>query len=263
MSVNWHQALSDDRGLAFGDGCFETLRLHQGQAPFWVQHKQRLLRGLDQLKINACESVLESILAKAQQEMPSGVLKIIVTRGNGGRGYSSSNLNQPNYYPRLHAFQPLAEKIYVEGLHVGKSQVQLASQPLLAGIKHLNRLEQVLARQEIEAQGWHEAVLYSTNNEPVELSAMNLFIRYPSGWWTSSLLTAGVKGVARDWVLQNMLEPVQISEQAPNSVEHIIEAFGCNSIMGVVPIKRFSSWSGAPGKHTLYLQQQWNLLWND
>lgn len=263
MNVNWHQAPSDDRGLAFGDGCFETLRLHQGRAPFWMQHKQRLLHGLNQLRINACDSVLESILATAQQKMPSGVLKIIVTRGNGGRGYSSNNLNQPNYYPRLYVYQSLAEKLYAEGMQVGKSQIQLASQPLLAGIKHLNRLEQVLARQEIEAQGWDEAVLYNTNNQPVELSAMNLFIRYPSGWWTSSLLTAGVMGVARAWVLQNMAEPIQISEQAPHSVEHIIEAFGCNSIMGIVPIRRLASWSGIPGKQTRHLQQQWNLLWND
>lgn len=263
MNVFWHQAPIDDRGLAFGDGCFETLRLHNGKAPFWEQHKQRLAAGLTRLGIAVCFETLDHILAEAINTAPSGVLKIIVTRGSGGRGYNGSHLKQPNYYPRVFPFQPLSQELYSKGLIVGESSIKLAKQPYLAGIKHLNRLEQVLARHEAEAKGWHDALLRNQEEQPVELTAMNLFIRYENFWWTSSLEYSGVKGIARQWVIQQNCFSLKASEQAPDSVERIIEAFGCNSIMGIVPIRRLGAWQGDVGKQTLSLQQQWNRLWHD
>jgi len=263
MNVHWHQAPIDDRGLAFGDGCFETLRLHNGKAPFWEQHKQRLLAGLQRLNIIACAEVLDDILAEAINTSSTGVLKIIVTRGSGGRGYNGSHITEPNYYPRVFPFHPLGYELYSQGLVVGESSINLSSQPYLAGIKHLNRLEQVLARHEVEREGWHDALLRDQEQQPVELTAMNLFIRYQDFWWTSALESAGVNGIARQWVIQQNSLELRISGQAPDSVDRIIEAFACNSIMGIVPIKRLGVWQGCVGKQTLRLQQQWNCLWHD
>lgn len=263
MSVNWQQAPVDDRGLAFGDGCFETLRLHQGKAPFWAHHKRRLLKGLTRLGISACSNTLDDILQQALTRSPSGVLKIIVTRGAGGRGYNGRHLSQPCYYPRVFPLQLLDERLYRQGMVVGESTVALASQPLLAGIKHLNRLEQVLARHEAVIQGWDEALLRNQAGEPVELTAMNVFIRAENVWWTSALQYSGVEGVARHWALAQLGEQVKTSGQIPFSAEHIIEAFGCNSIMGIVPIQRLGKRDIPVGEQTLSLQHQWNSLWHD
>lgn len=263
MSVHWQQAPIDDRGLAFGDGCFETLRLHEGRAPFWAQHKQRLLTGLQRLNIKACPHTLEHILAEAISISASGVLKIIVTRGAGGRGYNGLHLQQPNYYPRVFPFQPMSPELYSQGLVVGESRIRLGKQPFLAGIKHLNRLEQVLARHEAVANGWDETLLRNQEGQPVELTAMNLFLRYDQGWWTSALENAGVNGIARQWVINQSGVKVRVSEQAPDSVDHIIEAFACNSIMGILPLRALGQWQGEVGAQTLSLQQQWNNLWHD
>lgn len=262
MSINWQQAPIDDRGLAFGDGCFETLRIAQGQAPFWPQHKQRLLTGLTRLGISACAQTLDQILKEACQNTTHGILKIIVTRGAGGRGYDGSHLNQPHYYPRTFPYTPLPRERYAQGMVVGESRVQLSAQPLLAGIKHLNRLEQVLARHEAAEHGWHEALLRDGHDQPVELSAMNLFLRAGKQWWTSSLTHAGVKGVARQWVLEQLSPTLLVSQHLPFPETQVEEAFGCNSIMGIVPIRTLGARSLTVGDETLGLQQQWEQLWH-
>src|SRR5699024_2191274 len=142
------------------------------------------------------------------------------------------HLQQPNYYPRVFPFQPMSPELYSQGLVVGESSIRLGKQPFLAGIKHLNRLEQVLARHEAVASGWDEALLRNQEGQPVELTAMNLFLRYDQGWWTPALENAGVNGVARQWVINQSGVEVGVSEQAPDSVERIIEAFAGNGFWG-------------------------------
>src|SRR5690625_130218 len=153
-----------DRGFAYGDGVFETVRVHDGSMPLWPLHEQRLLAGADRLKISVHISQVRSVrgrlVAKAgRSEIPRGVLKLILSAGEGGRGYARPQSVRPTlclmFYP---GSAPLGET-KSPGLTVTLCAQRLAHNSALAGIKHLNRLEQVLARQELGAHTEREGLL--------------------------------------------------------------------------------------------------------
>jgi len=263
MNVSWHNTAITDRGLAFGDGCFETVRLHNGRAPFWPQHKARLLHGLAALQITADEALLDQLLQQALKQCNGqGIFKLIVTRGTGGRGYSSHSALSAGYYPRVFPLTLPSKQAYTNGLQVGLCSLRLAEQPALAGFKHLNRLEQVLARREVDEQGWDEGLLCDKAGNPVELTAMNVFFRFSDTWWTPPLSTCGVAGVARGWLLKQ-LNSVQLGEKPPNDLALASEAFACNSVAGILPVSRLQQTDLPVGKLTQAFQQRWEALWHD
>lgn len=262
MNVNWQNAAVTDRGLAFGDGCFETVRLHNGSAPFWAQHKKRLLDGLAALRISVEEAYLDQLLADALVQCAgAGIFKVIVTRGVGGRGYSSQAAFDTCYYPRVFPLVTPDASKYKEGLRVGLCTMRLARQPLLAGFKHLNRLEQVLARQEVDEKGWDEGLLLDEQHNPIELTAMNIFFRFADIWWTPALQASGVAGVARNWVLEQ-LKDAQLSEKPPNDLLFVDEAFACNSVAGILPVSCLLNTDLPVGALTKEYQQRWETLWH-
>ncbi|HLR17825.1 MAG TPA: aminodeoxychorismate lyase [Alcanivoracaceae bacterium] len=263
MTVDWHYTATNDRGIAFGDGCFETIRLCRGKAPFWPQHKQRLFRGLSVLGIHASEQQLDTLMAEAvQKKQDNGIFKLIVTRGVGGRGYSCQQLTTAHYYPRVFPLALPKHEKYETGLKVGVCSFPLASQPRLAGIKHLNRLEQVLARQEVDNNEWDEGLLLDGAGAPVELTAMNVFFRFPEGWWTSDLALCGVAGIGREWVLKQH-ENILVSEKPPNTLDNVLEAFACNSVAGILPVRKLGQKHLSVGAVTREYQQRWNAIWHD
>ena len=137
-----------DRGLWYGDGVFETIAVKQGQPQYWQEHIKRLQQGCEVLHLSGLdESILESELTQLIHEEQQCVIKIIITRGVGGRGYK----------PTKQAITRIVQKFpwpefpssYVElGIDVTLCDMRLAHQSKLSQIKHVNRLEQVLARSE-------------------------------------------------------------------------------------------------------------------
>ena len=152
-----------DRGLAYGDGLFETLAVKAGQPLLLDLHMQRLAQGCSRLAIVADNTVIRSEVLAYAQAMGEGVLKLIVTRGDSLRGYSAS----PEALPRriLQASPPAAypEANAQEGIQLFDCATRLAEQPLLAGLKHLNRLEQVLARAEWQDPTYAEGLMRDTS----------------------------------------------------------------------------------------------------
>src|SRR5690606_28131172 len=146
-----HSLAADDRGLAYGDGCFDALRLSPAGAPLWPWHRRRLLAGAAALSIPITPEDLDEALrqALARCDAPA-VLKLILTRGSGGRGYAAPEPCQPRLRASLHPLPQRPVDHYRHGLATGLCQLRLAQQPALAGLKHLNRLEQVLARREVQ-----------------------------------------------------------------------------------------------------------------
>ncbi|MCK0155415.1 aminodeoxychorismate lyase [Alcanivorax sp. S6407] len=240
---------SRDRGLAYGDGLFETLRVAaDGRIPLLSLHRQRMLDGARALGIPAPQPVeIEQALQKALAQKPGpGLIKLILTRGVGGRGY----LPPANPVPSL-LWQtgdlPVWDKCSrQEGIVMG-----LCSQPLQAdpfpGYKHLNRLAQVQARAEVARQGWQEGLLLSPRRQPLEATAMNLFARFEEGWWTPDLAAArsGVAGVMRQWLLDDLTrrgEGVSCDLRPLSQLRHAQGLFLANSVVGVLPVRKLAQW---------------------
>ncbi|OYY73752.1 MAG: aminodeoxychorismate lyase [Gammaproteobacteria bacterium 28-57-27] len=191
-----------DRGLHYGDGLFETMAVMAGQVRLLPRHLHRLAHGAARLAIPLPDlSALEAALQEAAQALGEGVLKLIVTRGSGGRGYAPPEdaepmlilLRYPQKLPRPDDAQA--------GIVLRLCTLRLARQPVLAGMKHLNRLEYVLARAEWREPEIAEGLLLDTQDELIEAVTSNIFLVQAGRLRTPCLDQCGVAGVMRAEVL--------------------------------------------------------------
>jgi 4-amino-4-deoxychorismate lyase len=224
----------DDRGLAYGDGVFETLLVHEGQPVWWREHWERLLRGArvlglpvpdEMLVRRECDSLLEG--------KSRAVLKLILTRGNGGRGYRAPEDPNPTVILSSHAAPPSI----AHGVTLRWCQTPLAIQPVLAGIKHLNRLEQVLARAEWTDPQIADGIMCDTEDRVICTTSANIFAFIGGRWLTPGVERCGIAGTARAWVLANA---AGASEADLNSAEisRADALFLCNAVRGILPVRR-------------------------
>jgi 4-amino-4-deoxychorismate lyase len=227
-----------DRGVAYGDGLFETMRACRGDVPWWEAHWSRLQRGAQRLRMTLPEA------AQAREEMrqllsgADAVLKLIVTRGSGGRGYAPDAAAMPTWILSRH---PLPPEVPDSGIAVRWCETRLALQPVLAGIKHCNRLEQVLARAEwadaaMDDRDAIEGLMRSTEGDVVCATAANLFVLRDGRWVTPRIDRCGVAGVCRAWVLDELAATearLDVTE-----VETAEAVFLCNAVRGILPVTR-------------------------
>ena len=226
----------DDRGLAYGDGVFETLLVHVGEPVWWSEHWQRLLHGAEVLKIlapnetivrNACQLLL------ANHTDAECVLKIIFSRGSGGRGYAAANNPEPRIIISVHR----APTRIQEPVTLRWCDTRLARQPLLAGIKHLNRLEQVLARNEWQDENIFDGLMCDTENNVVCATSANVFVKIQGQWLSPKINQAGIAGIARAWVFKQWPE-TQEAHLSRLEVEQAEAIFICNAVRGILAVKR-------------------------
>lgn len=232
----------DDRGLAYGDGLFETLRAHRGALPWWNAHWARLVRGSERLGlVLPGEAQVRAEAAGLFADGGDGVLKLIVTRGGGARGYAPAADAPPRW---LLARHPLPAAPRAEGLRLHWCSVRLAAQPLLAGIKHCNRLEQVLARAECAAAGADEGLVRDADGAVVSATSANLFVLRQGRWQTPPLDRCGVAGTCRE----HLLAPLDARETrlGPAEVESADVVFLCNAVRGILPVASLGARDWAP-----------------
>jgi 4-amino-4-deoxychorismate lyase len=228
-----------NRGLAYGDGLFETIRVID-RGPVWLeQHLVRLRRGCDRLKLNLDETVLRSEILKlcqpsndASGDGADRVLKVIIARGAAGRGY------RPD--PGQGVERLLQLSVYVadpkpaqQGIALFLCQTPLARQPLLAGLKHLNRLEQVLAAAELPID-CREGLMQDTAQWVIEGTRSNLFFMIAGQLCTPALSHAGIDGVLREWLCGVM--SVKVRDIELGEVFAAQEIFVGNSVFGIYPV---------------------------
>lgn len=267
MTLFWERELPvTDRGLAYGDGCFETLRFRDGLFPLARYHRQRLVEGAARLGIPFDPDNFDRALEQARAgSAGEGVLKLVLTRGSGGRGYGAPPAPSPRLLCALHPLPQRSVTLRREGMELVLSPVRLAEQPALAGIKHLNRLEQVTARLAADRAGVDEALMPDSAGRPVELTSMNLFARFGDRLWTPPLDRCGVAGVARAHIL-SVLAPeaglkVQMCPRTLSQLHTADEVFACNSVAGVVPVRKLGLWRWPAGDVTRALQDALERLW--
>ena len=224
----------NDRGLAYGDGVFETILVHVGQPVWWEEHWQRLLLGARVLGIPGPN---ENVVLESCRELLAGesrcVLKIILTRGSGGRGYLPPENPDPHIILSIHP----APEIIRDRIVLRWCETRLAQQPLLAGIKHLNRLEQVLARNEWRDPSIFDGLMCDQDGNVVCATAANVFVKLGGQWLTPQIDHAGIAGVARAWVLKQwpQVREARISRPEAEQAEAV---FICNAVRGILGVNR-------------------------
>jgi len=222
-----------DRGLQYGDGLFETIAVVDGRPALWKRHLDRLALGCRQLGIPMPDAdLLRTEAERLIGDRTTAILKLVVTRGVGGRGYGPPADAEPTRILQLFDWhgpegRPLALRI---------CRQRLGIQPGLGGLKHLNRLEQVLARRECP-QG--EGLLLDTEGFVVEGIASNLFLLVQGRLHTPLIDRCGVAGVVRELVLEKARQahqPVVVRRILPQELEEAEGLFLTSSLLGVVPV---------------------------
>ncbi|MGH8657324.1 MAG: aminodeoxychorismate lyase [Gammaproteobacteria bacterium] len=230
-----------DRGLQYGDGLFETLAILDGTPQHWDSHIERLERGCSRLYLPSPQR--DGFLADAKrlcQGVKRGVLKIILTRGAGGRGYRPSSSGSPTRVVVGFPWPELPPQAATEGVTVRLCDTRLGLNPALAGIKHLNRLEQVLAQREWAEPDIAEGLMRDLEGNVIEGTMSNLFIVLDGRLMTPDLNRCGVAGIMRAFILGTAQElgiEVVIAPLGVADLQRATEAFLCNSLIGLWPLR--------------------------
>lgn len=237
---------ANDRGVAYGDGLFETMLAHRGDVPWWNAHWTRLQAGAERLRIPLPNEARVRDEAERLLSGKDAVLKLILTRGSGGRGYAPAEDATPTWIVSAHPLPPAAA---AAGLAVRWCETRLAVQPLLAGMKHCNRLEQVLARAEwndpsAQDREAIEGLMLSTEGDVVCATAANLFVLSDDRWWTPPIDRCGVAGVCRAWALREL--QAAESRMVVTDIEQADAIFLCNAVRGILPVAKLGGREWAP-----------------
>jgi len=235
-----------DRGLSYGDGLFETIAVKDGRPLLWDLHWQRLKAGCERLNINCPEESLllndvEQImnLADNRSQLRS-VIKLIVTRGIGGRGYRYDTAMQSTRITLLSDWPAYKGTEKNKGIRAMLCNTRLSRQPLLAGMKHLNRLEQVMARSEWSDSNITEGLMLDDDNNIIEGTMSNVFfVDHQQSIVTPVLNQCGIAGVRREQIMSLAEEKgytIKITEMPISKLVDFNEVFITNSLIGIWPI---------------------------
>jgi 4-amino-4-deoxychorismate lyase len=231
-----------DRGFQYGDGLFETIHVVDGGTMQWQRHMTRLAEGCERLGIPMLDQALLATEAeKLCRGVSEGVLKLTVTRGMGGRGYAMPGPVSPTRVLALFPAPTYPETHWTKGVKVRICQTRLGENPSLAGIKHLNRLEQVLARAEWDDPDISEGLMLDSNNNVIEGTMSNLFCVHDGVLLTPELSRCGVRGITRDRILLSAEKagiPAKEAQLAIEDINNAQELFLSNSLVGIWPVKQ-------------------------
>lgn len=246
-----------DRGLHYGDGLFETLLLDGDKIHFWALHYRRLSTSAARLNIGCPDrSWFERHLTPYLELKQKLIIKILLTRGSGGRALKLPDEMSPTvyilHYPCKNNFENQSIKAII-------SDITLPKNKALAGLKHLNRLNYVLATQALKQhQHFNEALLCDDDGYVIESIVHNIFFVKNNELCTPNLSHSGVEGVMRQLILEKMIQShqaVKIGRFTRQDLFSASECFLCNSVQGIRPVLRIQETEFAAGPVTRQLQE--------
>lgn len=248
INGQWHSQIEQtDRGFQYGDGLFETMAYRNGQILFWREHLQRLNYGCERLDLPAVseQQWLDDLKQlKSRLNTPQAVIKLILTRGSSGRGYNY--LKQAITATRVVAQYPWPQypESFSHGVRLRLCKTPVSVNTALAGIKHLNRLDNVLARHEWQDPDIAEGIMLDDAQNVIEGTMSNIFMVKNNILLTPSLTRAGVEGIIRNKIInlarQNSIE-VQESLISHEDLLSMDEVFITNSLIGVWPVNQIEN----------------------
>jgi 4-amino-4-deoxychorismate lyase len=250
-----------DRGLHYGDGLFETLAVKAGHIALLDFHMERLHEGCRRLHLRVpAESILRAELMSAASGQATAVLKLIVTRGATGRSYQFTGDAQVNRILTRYAWPDYPVEFGEQGIHLRICDTHLGHNKRLAGIKHLNRLEQVLARSEwSEIDRVQEGLMLDGEGSVIEGTMSNVFAWLDHGVLaTPDLRLCGVAGVMRRHLLEKAKQAgvaLRVANLALTEFMQAQEIFVCNSLIGVWPVASIGHWKYSIGSMTRQAQR--------
>lgn len=233
-----------DRAVMYGDGVFRTMRMANGKIKCWPQQYQKLQADCLALDILCpASNTLEQELQQLARDEPDCVVKIIVSRGEGGRGYRVPTSAFPNRVVLSAPLPDFPAEYWYDGVKLHVCEIRLSHQPRLAGIKHLNRLENVLARMEWTDPSIPEGLLLDADGWVVEGTMSNIFMRLGKKLLTPDLSACGVNGLQRDRILKHAPTlglSVEVTQFNFPSLLQAEEIFVSNSLIGVWPVRQIA-----------------------
>lgn len=249
-----------ERGLHYGDGLFETIACLGGRPRFLNLHLERLARGCTRLGIELPdrEELRREILAAAA-EAPSAIVKVLLTRGPAvARGYATTGSEQPTRLTLRYRREEEPRNAQ-DGVRVRTAALRLGENPALAGLKHLNRLEQVLARREWSDGAIAEALMFSSSGRLISGVMSNVFLVEGARLRTPLLDRCGVAGVMRQVVLREAARAGIAAEEAPldaGDLARARELFLTSAVIGLRPVRVLDGRACEIGAVTRELQQR-------
>ena len=247
-----------DRGVHFGDGLFETIACRRGRPRFLSLHLERLQLGCQRLGIDAGPDDIAAEIRSLASEVDSSIVKLVLTRGTAvARGYAVTGREKATRITFRYPWPRETRDGSQDGVHVRTATLRLGENPALAGLKHCNRLEQVLARREWTDPGIAEALLFSSSGKLVSGTMTNVFIVDGSDLRTPRVDLCGVAGVMRRVVLREAARMgIQTAEDVldANDLHRADEIFLTNARIGIWPVRVLDNRPLAPGATTRRLQ---------
>jgi 4-amino-4-deoxychorismate lyase len=247
-----------DRGFQYGDGLFETLAVVHGGPLLWDRHMRRLYHGAARLGIGTPP---ETLLRHEAEQLCRGadraVLKIIFTRGISGRGYAPVADATPTRAINLSPWPDYPSEHRTRGVSVQFCRTMIARHGALAGLKHLNRLEQILARLELDKDR-AEGLMRDEQGHVIEGTMANVFIVSGGTLLTPDLSHSGVEGVMRGLVLERAGQlslTCRVTALTPEDILGAEEIFLTNSLIGLWPVRRLESREYPVGGTTKRIQE--------
>lgn len=250
INGSFEQAISAlDRGFSYGDGVFRTMRVHNGLPVNWPFHYQKLVADCAVIGIvcPSAELLMSDFQKLFEQELfledSNQVAKIIITRGEGERGYAPPVITVPTRVLIKSNFPHYSTAHSQQGVQLHVCDTKLAAQPKLAGIKHLNRLENVIARMEWRDEAIFDGLMMNQANQVIECTMSNIFVRFGNQLITPDLSQCGVAGITRQRILGlGLVLGMTISIQEI-SLEQLLDAdevIVCNSLYGAFQVTKIA-----------------------
>ncbi len=249
---------ASDRGLLYGDGLFETMAAWNGHIVLLEDHLERLSLGADRLGLPIPDmEVLRGEVIDLLPRQGRAVIKLILTRGSGGRGYRQPEKIKIRRIVSLHPWPDYPETWAKDGIAVRLCETRLASDPVLAGMKTLNRLHQVLARAEWDDPNVAEGLMMDADGRVVCGTMSNLFLVRSGALVTPDLEYSGVAGVMRKQILKIAAQmDIEIQERAVSldDLSQADEIFVSNSLILIWPVRQLDGHVCATGPLTSRLR---------
>jgi 4-amino-4-deoxychorismate lyase len=235
-----------DRASAYGDGVFETIAIRGGEPRFWSAHLDRLQTSCSRLGIpcpGADELLAEmhAALRRSDVDLSFATARLVIAAADSKRGYRRSPDSGCKMTLNIFAAKPVPTEMYSNGVAVRSCALRLAIQPALAGIKSLNRLEQVLARAEWQDQDHFEGLMRDLDGRLICGTMSNVFLVQKSNVVTPAMTRCGVSGIMRAQTLQLLREAgvdCEVRDVAGSELQSASECFLSNSQFGILPVRR-------------------------
>jgi len=249
----------DDRGLLYGDHLFETIAFHGDSAPLWPHHMARLQRDGARLGIPVpAPGLLLGDCLRLLAGVARAVVRITITRGSGGRAYQPPDRPVARRIVQRRAWPQGLARQRRDGLRVVTSPIPLARNPALAGIKHGNRLEQVLAARACAAEGADEALLFTADGSLIEAIASNVVVVAGQHMLTPDCSVAGVAGVGLAWLRAQPAVDIVSASLGRDELAAADEILMVNSVAGIRPVSRLDDRRLKTGPAARHLQHLWH-----